>query len=102
MKQKIMNFIEARRAERNRRLFESLMKDPSSGIPKMVNDIAQEKALGYVMNWLNNKRIRHCAMCPSTEQLHAHGIHYLCPIHHDYVERLEAKQKLESAGKAAA
>lgn len=54
-------------------------------LSRTISEKATELALHLVMDILNKKGIRHCARCPSVEQLRAAGEpkQFYCPTHYD-------------------
>lgn len=76
------------RLERRRKLFESLLNDKNSGVPQMLHNRAMEMAMRMVMNWLDQKRIRHCSACPSTETLEGVGGRFFCQGHKEEAQRV--------------
>lgn len=95
--------IEAMRAQ-NRKLFESLVNDPSSGMKHMLAQRAAEVASSMVMKWMDDKRIRHCKLCPDTDTMRMFRGVALCTKHYqpvvDASNAEDAKRKAqEDAGK---
>jgi hypothetical protein len=98
MIQKAVHRWHAWRLEKHRLLFERLLANPQSGVGMMVQNRAVEMAMHMVSNWLDRKRIMHCARCPATESLKTYRDKYWCLGHHRQVTAEdEEKAQLASA-----
>lgn len=86
-----------RRLRRNRAIFESLLIDPRSGVQRMVTERVQAGAMQMVINWLDNKRIKHCTDCPATDTLRNDQGVYRCEPHFQLRAALREKEQKTKA-----
>lgn len=91
--------------DQNRKLFESILNDPSSGMKTMVAQRAAEVASSMVMKWMDDKRIRHCRLCPDTDTMRMFrglpfcNTHYQPVVDASLAEDAKTKAAEESAKK---
>lgn len=72
-------WIQQRRKQKLLDLLAVHLNDPQSDASKRVDKKAGILAAIQVMKWLDNKGIRRCAACPSTETLRKYGERFFCP-----------------------
>jgi hypothetical protein len=80
-----------RRQARRRAMFQKAFNDPNSLVRGVVYEYANHMARGIVMRWFDDRRIRRCACCVSTDQLIKRELGkppkvrvvFLCPAHKD-------------------
>ena len=93
----LVNLFKNWQFERRRKLFERLEADPKTGVSVMIQNRAMEMAMRMVMNWLDKKRILHCARCPSTESLRRWDTFYFCNSHFAAAQVIEKQKKQQPA-----
>lgn len=71
----------SRATVRSMRLFQSLLKDKTSGMQEIVQRNSLRMAGSMVMNWLDKRGTAHCRFCPGTDQLRRHLDFMVCPDH---------------------
>lgn len=86
---------------RHRKLLEHLLVDPKSGVNQLVQNRSMELAMIMVMRWLDNKKIRHCSVCPSTEQIRMIGARPWCPGHCDEAQKVYDEHLKQESDKKA-
>lgn len=89
--------------DKNRKLMESLINDPSSGMKHLIAQRAAEVASSMVMKWMDDKRIRHCRLCPDTDTMRMFRNVPLCNVHYQPVvdESLKQDAKIKAEKDAA-
>jgi hypothetical protein len=76
-------------------LFNKLLGDKNSGIPVLVEALANHKAQEFVRNWMGRHKIAMCQFCLSTGQLRRSGNGYVCPAHYGKI----VDEKLKQSGR---
>lgn len=61
-----------------------LLRTPDSIPNKILKIEAMKEAKSIAMNWLDNRRITHCELCPENRSLIKSGFNtYRCPTHRE-------------------
>lgn len=90
-------FLKAQLVKLSVQLFNLMYRNPITGMKDIIENAVNNRTIGALMAFLDQKRIMHCAFCPNTETLHKHEAGYVCDRHQKMAEEQMAKRAAEAA-----